>query len=117
MDFVRGGFGMRKFSRYEKILLTIFVLTLPLVNPWVRGDGVGYYAFARSLLVQRNLDFTKDWEEANSSFRLLRTDEQGNVLPDQYTPTGSTCVQFACGPNTRRIAPRKKPSGRATRRD
>jgi len=24
-------------------LLVIFVLTLPLLNPWVRGDGVGYY--------------------------------------------------------------------------
>jgi hypothetical protein len=89
---------MRKFSRYEKILLAIFVLTLPLVNPWVRGDGVGYYAFARSLLVQRNLDFTKDWEEANSSFRLLRTDEQGNVLPDQYTPTGHIDNHFSIGP-------------------
>ena len=33
---------------YEKILALIFVCTLPLVNPWVRGDGVGYYAFARA---------------------------------------------------------------------
>jgi len=27
------------------ILALLFLLSLPLVNPWVRGDGVGYYAY------------------------------------------------------------------------
>jgi len=30
-----------------------------MLNPWVRGDGVGYYAFARAPLIQHNLDFTR----------------------------------------------------------
>ena len=41
--------GIRRFleaHRYEAILLLLFVVTLPFINPWVRGDGVGYYAFA-----------------------------------------------------------------------
>jgi len=34
----------------ERLLLLLFLFSLPLLNPWVRGDGVGYYAFARAPL-------------------------------------------------------------------
>ena len=54
--------------KYEKILALIFVCTLPLVNPWVRGDGVGYYAFARALLIEHDLDFRQDWLHAQFQF-------------------------------------------------
>ncbi len=46
-----------------RIMLILFLVSLPLVNPWVRGDGVGYYAFARALLIQRNLNFAPDYLE------------------------------------------------------
>lgn len=32
--------------RYERFLFLLFLLILPLMNPWVRGAGVGYYAYA-----------------------------------------------------------------------
>jgi hypothetical protein len=64
----------------------------------VRGDGVGYYAFARSMLIERRLDFTKDWLAANTSFRMGRTDAQGNILPRQYTATGKLDNHFSVGP-------------------
>lgn len=84
-------------SKYEKLLLFLFVLTLPLINPWVRGDGVGYYAYARSLLIEHRLDFSKDWLQANDSFRMGRI-EGGQVLPDQYTSTGHLNNHFSIGP-------------------
>jgi hypothetical protein len=34
--------------KYERPLFLLFLLTLQLMNPWVRGDGVGYYAYARA---------------------------------------------------------------------
>jgi len=71
---------------------------MPLINPWVRGDGVGYYAFARSMLIEHRLDFTKDWLEANTSFRMGRTDAEGNINPDQYTVTGHLNNHFSVGP-------------------
>src|SRR5712664_2918656 len=37
----------------ERPLLLLFLLSLALLNPWVRGDGVGYYAFARAPLLAR----------------------------------------------------------------
>lgn len=83
---------------YEKILVVAFLLTLPLINPWVRGDGVGYYAFARSLLIEHRLNFEKDWLAANASFRMARTDVEGHILPAQYTSTGHLNNHFSIGP-------------------
>ena len=84
--------------KYEKILVLIFICTLPLVNPWVRGDGVGYYAFARALLIEHNLDFRQDWLRANSSFRLGRVDDQNRLLPEEFTSNGHLDNHFSIGP-------------------
>jgi Dolichyl-phosphate-mannose-protein mannosyltransferase len=89
---------LARLSRYDKILALLFVLSLPLVNPWVRGDGVGYYAFGRALLIQHDLNFKQDWLRANSSFRSGRTDERGNLLPMEYTSTGHVDNHFSIGP-------------------
>jgi hypothetical protein len=87
-----------RLTKYETVLVLLFVFGLPLSNPWVRGDGVGYYAYARALLIEHNLDFTKDWFAANTSFRMGRTDDQGQILPDQYTATGHLNNHFSIGP-------------------
>ncbi len=89
---------IRNLTRYEKILLLCFVLSLPLANPWVRGDGVGYYAYARALVVQGNLRFEPDWLHANSSFTAGRISEQGQIRPEQYTATGYLNNHFTIGP-------------------
>jgi len=59
---------------------------------------VGYYAFARSLLIEHRLDFTKDWQAANTSFRMGRLGEGGNPRPAEYTVTGLIDNHFAVGP-------------------
>jgi hypothetical protein len=97
-DASRGQHSVGRFSKYEKILFLIFFLSLPLSNPWVRGDGVGYYAFGRSLLIEHSLNFQKDWLAANTSFRMGRTDPSGNVLAEEYTPTGHLDNHFSIGP-------------------
>jgi hypothetical protein len=87
-----------RISNYQVALILLFVLTLPLVNPWVRGDGVGYYAYARSLLIEHKLDFTQDWLRANASFRMGRLDADGQIDPGQYTSTGHLNNHFSVGP-------------------
>jgi hypothetical protein len=76
----------------------MFVLTLPLLNPWVRGDGVGYYAYARAPLIAHNLDFTRDYQSANEGFREARCDENGNPKPEYRTSTGHLDNHFTVGP-------------------
>jgi hypothetical protein len=89
---------LRKLTKYETALALLFVLTLPLCNPWVRGDGVGYYAFARSMLIEHRLDFANDWLHANASFRMGRIDPEGHINAVQYTATGHLDNHFSVGP-------------------
>lgn len=81
-----------------KLLLFLFLLSLPMVNPWVRGDGVGYYAYVRSLLINHDLRFEDEWKSGNLSFVMNRVDENGQLRPDQYTPTGYVANHFSVGP-------------------
>jgi hypothetical protein len=82
----------------ERSLFVVFLLSLPLANPWVRGDGVGYYAFARALLIQHNLDFAPDYQHANTSFREGRLDESGQPRDDFRTASGHLENHFTIGP-------------------
>ncbi|MGA2301189.1 MAG: hypothetical protein ABSG77_10920 [Candidatus Acidiferrum sp.] len=84
--------------QFERILLVIFLFTLPLLNPWVRGDGVGYYAYARAPLIEHNLDFTHDYQAANDSFREGRLDENGQPKAEFRTRTGHLDNHFTVGP-------------------
>jgi hypothetical protein len=84
--------------RFERILIAIFILTLPLLNPWVRGDGVGYYAYARAPLIEHNLDFTHDFQSANESFRSAFVDQQGQPRQELRTGTGHLGNHFSIGP-------------------
>src|ERR1700730_9314248 len=87
--------GARKPVR---LFLAVFFLSLVLLNPWVRGDGVGYYAFARAPLIEHSLNFQHDYQAANASFRGARLDENGLPKPDFRTRTGHLDNHFTVGP-------------------
>ncbi|MCU1342336.1 MAG: hypothetical protein JWN92_1759, partial [Candidatus Acidoferrum typicum] len=85
-------------SWHATLLFLFFLLTLPLVNPWVRGDGVGYYAYLRSALIDHDLNFENDYFAGNKSFVMARFDSQGHLLPEMYTKTGHVENHFSVGP-------------------
>jgi hypothetical protein len=92
---------MKSYTKYEKALLALFLVSLPFVNPWVRGDGVGYYAWVRAPLIEHSLDFRADWLRANESFRLSKLDGAGpsaEIAPEQFTVTGHLDNHFSAGP-------------------
>lgn len=80
-------------------LVALFVISLPFVNPWIRGDGVGYYAYVRSLLIDHSLNFEPDWLHANVSFRGGRIDDEGHILASEYTATHHLNNHFSVGPS------------------
>jgi hypothetical protein len=89
--------GWKSFS-YTKALFILLLITLPVVNPWVHGDGVGYYAYVHSLLIDHNLQFENEWRAANSSFTLGRIGPSGEILESQYTVTHHLDNHFTVGP-------------------
>jgi len=80
------------------ILALTFIITLPLVNPLVHGDGVGYYAYLRAPLIQHDLRFEEDWRHANLGFVESRVGPDNQFRPDQYTVTGRLGNLFTVGP-------------------
>jgi hypothetical protein len=84
--------------RPEWYLAFVFFLSLVLLNPWVRGDGVGYYAFLRAPIIEHSLNFENDYRSANASFRGPRLDENGNLKSELRTPTGHLENHFTIGP-------------------
>jgi hypothetical protein len=76
-----------------RLLVALFLLSIPLINPQIHGDGVGYYAWLRAPLVERSFDFTQDWLHGNDSFLVgqLRHEEE-------RTQTGRVNNWFTIGP-------------------
>jgi hypothetical protein len=85
-------------TRYRRILFLLFLCSLPLVNPIVHGDGIGYYAYARAPLIQHNLHFEEDWLRANLLFFQSRTLPNGQLSAAEYTETGYISNLFSIGP-------------------
>src|SRR5271155_6052201 len=83
---------------YRRILCLFFVLSLPMLNPIVHGDGVGYYAYARAVLIQHDLHFEEDWRHGNLNFAQSRTRDGVQLLPQEYTETGYVSNLFSVGP-------------------
>jgi hypothetical protein len=85
----------RSRSKYEKALFVLFLLTLPFVHPRVTGDGIGYYAYLRSPLIDHNLRFAKDWDDPS---RLLTVYLNQHVYPNPLTRTGHLPNFYTVGP-------------------
>ncbi len=85
-------------GREECSLLLLFLASLVLLNPWIRGDGVGYYAFARAPLIEHSFNFERDYIAANTSFREARLDQNGQPKAIFRTPTGHLENHFTVGP-------------------
>jgi hypothetical protein len=62
---------LASLSGYGKALLVVFLLALPFLHGEVDGDGIGYYAYLRSPLIDHNLSFSGDWKDAHAVERLV----------------------------------------------
>jgi hypothetical protein len=90
---------LRQYHRRPELwLVLLFVLSLVLLNPWIRGDGVGYYAYLRAPVIEHSLNFENDYRFANASFRGPRLDENGNLKAELRTSTGHLENHFTVGP-------------------
>src|SRR5439155_424997 len=60
---VNGDRGPRlpRLTRRETVLAAALLATLPLVNPYLRGEGNGYYAYVRSLVLDHDLRFDDEY--------------------------------------------------------
>lgn len=81
-----------------RALVALFVLSLAFVNPYVRGDGNGYYAWLRSPVIDGDVHFGNEYLRADPAFRAAFVDETGEPTPAMRTPTGLVENQWSVGP-------------------
>jgi hypothetical protein len=75
---------------HERFLLVLFLLSLTLITPYIRGDGNGYYAYVRSIWIDGDLDFRNEYARADPKFREAEQNWR-------KTPTGLTVNPWAPG--------------------
>ncbi len=88
---------MRRW-RYPAAIAALFAVSVVLVNPYVRGDGNGYFAWLASAVVDHDLDFGNQYRHADPLFRQAYLDEAGRPIPSALTATGHLKNQWAVGP-------------------
>ena len=76
----------RSPSSYEKALLVLFFLGLPFIHLVVNGDGVGYYAYLRSPLIDHNFSFSSDWSDP--ALELEKIFLKDHFIDNPVTKTG-----------------------------
>ena len=83
-------------SNYEKALFFVFLLSLPFLHAQVDGDGVGYYAYLRSPLVDHNFSFSSDFQNPNE--QLLKIFLVDHFVDNPITKTGHLPNFYSVGP-------------------
>lgn len=88
-----------KITKDLWVFLLLFLLSLPLVTPYLRGDGVGYYAYVASAIIDHDLYFENEYRHADSWHYRGYFDEKGNLHPWLRTKTGHVYNKWAKGPS------------------
>jgi hypothetical protein len=99
---VTGDRGPRlpRLTRGEAVLVAALLATLPLVNPYLRGEGNGYYAYVRSLVLDHDLRFDDEYRRGDAAFvsQTFRKAD-GQPWPPMVLPGGYLRNQWSVGPS------------------
>lgn len=80
-------------------LTAIFFMTAAFINPYIRGDGNGYYAYIRSLVIDGDLHFENEFRRGDPAFRRTVFDDRDQVRADWSMVGGHVRNQWAVGPS------------------
>jgi hypothetical protein len=104
-----------RLHSFEKYLILIYLLLLPLWHPWINSDGICYYAQLRSFFIDHDLQYANEF----AHYRAVFENKEGTVLNqladvtpykpayieesifspiEEKTPTGHTPNRFSIGP-------------------
>ena len=93
-NFIRRQWRSR--SNYEKALFFVFLLSLPFLHAIVNGDGVGYYAYIRSPLIDHNFNFSSDFQNpVNELEKIFLVD---HFVDNPIMKTGHVPNFYTVGP-------------------
>jgi hypothetical protein len=80
------------------ILIVVYCFSVAFLSPTLRSDGVAYYAYVRSLVIDGDLDFRNEFSVGNPAFLEEYRDEKGTWRPELFTKTGYLMNRYSPGP-------------------
>jgi len=86
----------RSRSNYEKALFFVFLLSLPFLHAVVNGDGIGYYAYIRSPLIDHNFSFSSDFKYPEEELEKIFLNN--HFVDNPVTKTGHLPNFYSVGP-------------------
>jgi hypothetical protein len=86
----------RSRSNYEKALFFVFLLSLPFLHAEVNGDGIGYYAYLRSPLIDANFSFASDFQHPVEELEKIFLVD--HFVDNPITKTGHLPNFYTVGP-------------------
>jgi hypothetical protein len=86
------------FRSPEAALIVLFILSIFIVTPYLRGDGVGYYAWLRSPIFDGDLQFVNEYRHGDPSFLSNTFNTSGEIKSDLRTETHHVSNQWSVGP-------------------
>jgi hypothetical protein len=94
------GPALPRLARGEAVLAAALLATLPLANPYLRGEGNGTYAYVRSLVLDHDLRFHNEYRRGDPAFvsqSFRKADAQ--PWPPMEMPGGYLRNQWSVGPS------------------
>ncbi|MEK6837694.1 MAG: glycosyltransferase family 39 protein [Nanoarchaeota archaeon] len=89
LDFMKG------LSPETKVLLLLLVpIALVILLHFlatgfiIYNDGMGYYVWVRSIVIDKDLNFSNEWSFYNSSYSKFSNEPRGINAPTEITPKG-----------------------------
>src|SRR5205085_873957 len=79
------------------LLCLLFVLSVPLITPYLRGDGNGYYAWLRSPVIDHDFQFTNEYQRGDPAFRRFMLEENGRLRASNRTSNGHAINHWGVG--------------------
>lgn len=94
---IRRLLGRLSADRPLAALVVLVVASLPLVTPYLRGDGNGYYAWLRSPVIDGDLDFADEFARGDPAFLRATGWDGERFNADLYTDGGLIRNQWGVG--------------------
>jgi hypothetical protein len=80
------------------LLATFFLFSLPVVTPYLRGDGIAYYAYLASVAIDGDLQFENEYRRSDPGRCARYFDAEGRPHASMRTSTGHLENYHSTGP-------------------
>lgn len=89
----------RTLRRQRLLLIATFAVSIPVITPYLRGDGIAYYAYVASAIIDGDLQFENEYRRSDPVRCARYFEADGTPRADLVTRTGHLLNYHSAGPS------------------